>query len=96
MVSKVEQIDDEGCGHRGIGPEEAYQKLVAGIVFVKQIMEDKAETNEKDQFIKQMKDLNAGDSSLSEFIEALLVKCDKADVISSWSDVAEPDKDKLI
>ena len=43
-----------------------------------------------------MKDLNAGDSSLSEFIEALLEKCDKADVISSWSDVAEPDKDKLI
>ena len=48
MVSRVEQIDDEGCGHRGIGPEEAYQKLVAGMVFVKQIMEDKSDNGEKD------------------------------------------------
>ena len=36
---------------RGIGPEEAYRKLVANIVTVKQIMDKKADKGEKDEFI---------------------------------------------
>ena len=55
-------------------------------------MDKKAEKGVKDEFIKQMKGLNAFDG----FIEALLVKCNKADVIQGWTDVTEPDKDKLV
>ena len=55
-------------------------------------MDKKAENGEKDKFIKKMKGLNAYD----EFIEALLVKCNKDDVMKRWTDVSEPDKDKLI
>ena len=91
LTDTVTQIAQQ-TQFRGIGPEEAYQKLVAGIVNVKQIMDKKAEKGVKDEFIKQMKGLNAFD----EFIEALLVKCNKADVIQGWTDVTEPDKDKLI
>ena len=43
-----------------------------------------------------MKDLNEGDSYFVEFIDALMVKCNKADVIQGWTDVTEPDKDKLV
>ena len=43
-----------------------------------------------------MKDLNKGDSHFVEFIDALLYKCNKADVMEGWTDVTESDKDKLI
>lgn len=43
-----------------------------------------------------MKDLNEGDSNFVEFIEALLVKCNEVDVMQGWTDITEPDKDKLI
>ena len=43
-----------------------------------------------------MKDLNEGDSYFVEFIEALLVKCNKIDVMQGYTDVTELDKDKLI
>ena len=57
------------------------------------IMEDKAEVDEAEAFIKKMKDL---DSDTVELVEALLVKYDKADLAMLWPDIEEPKKDKLI
>ena len=93
MAQKILDRQDTGAGHRGIGPENGFDKLKAGMIFVKQIMDDKEEVGEKDGFVKQMKEL---DPDLEDFVDALLVRCDKVDVISCWTDVTEENKDKLI
>ncbi len=59
-------------------------------------MNDKTYNGEMDKFIEKMKNLHPGDSHFDEFIEALLIKCNKVDVMEGWTDVSESDKDKLI